>query len=86
MSMHYAENVDELKKMLAADAHSSPCLFLRDDSFAAHCYDRMSLRELKNAFQRDADPDECQKWALSALQWKEQIAMALLAKAAVRIP
>lgn len=78
----YADSLDELNEMMARAPETSPSVFLRDDSLAAHCYDRMSAGELKAAFHRDPDPDQCRHWALSATRWKDQIAMALAARVA----
>jgi hypothetical protein len=55
---------------------------LADESFAAWCYDNLSLKEARSAFERDADADECEQWGLSALEWKAQVEMAIIALAA----
>ena len=78
----YADTLDELRELMAEQPETSPSVFLRDDGFAAHCYDDMTVRELRSAFERDADPEECRRWGLSATEWKEHIAMALTAKIA----
>ena len=70
---------DELRTCLAADPQASPAGFLADQSFAAWLYDHRSLREMRAAFQRDADPGECRKWKLSALEWKTEVEMAIIA-------
>ena len=75
----YADSLDELRQMMDRDPDASPSLFLRDDSFAAWCYDRLSVVELCSAFERDADPGQCRQWGLTATQWKDQVAMALAA-------
>ncbi|MCJ7830823.1 MAG: hypothetical protein MUP74_05490 [Desulfobacterales bacterium] len=67
---------------MIADPQALPSSLLADDSFAAWCYDNRSLRELRSAFQGDADPEECVHWNLSALEWKAQVEMALIARAA----
>jgi hypothetical protein len=54
---------------------------LADDSFAAWCYDHLSLKELRSAFERDADTVECEQWGLTALEWKAQVEMAVIALA-----
>ena len=78
----YADTLDDLKTLISRSPQTSPSVFLRDDSFAAYCYDAMSVAELSSAFQRDPDPDQCRHWALSATQWKDQVAMAMAARKA----
>ena len=78
----FADSLDELKEMMAKAPDTSPSVFLRDDAFSAWCYDRMSIVELRSAFERDADPEQCRKWGLTATQWKDQVAMALAARKA----
>ncbi len=73
---------EELRACIAVEPHASPSIFLPDDSFAAWCYDHISLREARSAFQRDADPDECNRWRLTPLEWKAQMEMAVVALAA----
>ena len=70
---------EELRACIAADAQTSPSTYLADDSFAAWCYDHLSLSEARSAFERDADPDECEQWELTALEWKVQVEMAIIA-------
>ena len=72
----------ELKACITADPRTSPSTHLADDSFAAWCYDNLSLKEVRAAFERDADPNECQQWGLTALEWKAQVEMAIIALAA----
>ena len=72
----------DLKACIAADPRTSPSTHLADDSFAAWCYDNLSLKEARSAFERDADADECQRWGLTALEWKAQVEMAIIALAA----
>ena len=74
-----AKTPAELRACIASDAQTRPSAFLADDSFAAWCYDHLTLREARSAFQRDADPDECERWGLSALEWKSQVEMAVIA-------
>jgi len=74
----------ELNACIAADARTSPSTHLADDSFAAWCYDNLSLKEVRTAFQRDADTDDCEQWGLTALEWKTQIEMAIIALAALQ--
>jgi len=80
MSVHTPK---ELRAALADDPQTSPSTHLADDSFAAWCYDNLSLREARAAFERDADPDECRQWGLTALEWRAQVEMAVIALAAV---
>ena len=74
-----ASTPEELRGCIAADAQTSPSTYLADDSFAAWCYDHLSLSEACSAFERDADPDECEQWELTALAWKAQVEMAIIA-------
>ncbi len=74
-----ASTPEELRAYIAADVQTSPSTYLADDSFAAWCYDHLSLSEAKSAFERDADPDECERWKLTALEWKAQVEMAIIA-------
>ena len=81
-----ASTPEELRACIAADAQTSPSTYLADDSFAAWCYDHLSLGEARSAFERDADPSECEHWGLTALEWKAQVEMALIAlRAAARM-
>ena len=73
---------EELRACITADPRTGPSIHLADDSFAAWCYDNLSLKEARAAFERDADPDECEQWGLSALEWKAQVEMAIIALAA----
>jgi hypothetical protein len=75
----FAKNARELRQVIQDHPDESPSTFLRDDSFAAHCYDHRTVKALKSAFHRDADPEECAKWRLSAVEWKENIEMAMIA-------
>ena len=77
-----ASTPEELRSCIAADAQASPSTFLADDSFASWCYDHLSLSEARSAFERDADPDECEQWGLTALEWKAQVEMAIIALSA----
>jgi len=74
-----ASTPEELRACIAADAQTSPSTYLADDSFASWCYDHLSLGEARSAFERDADPGECEQWGLTALEWKAQVEMALIA-------
>jgi len=72
----------ELRTCIAAEAQTSPSTHLADDSFAAWCYDHLTLKEARGAFERDADADDCARWGLTALEWKAQVEMAIIALAA----
>lgn len=76
----YAKTANHLRRLIREFPDESPSVFLPDDSFAAHCYDRLSARELKSAFNRDADPAECRMWRLSPAEWRENVEMALVAR------
>jgi hypothetical protein len=77
----FAKTADELREMMGQNPETSPSTFLMDDSFAAWCYDNRDFLWLKAAFNRDADPEDCRKWGISALEWKTNVAMAGLALA-----
>ncbi len=79
-----ASTPEELRTCIAADAQTSPSTYLADDSFAAWCYDHLSIIEARSAFERDADPEECDQWRLTALEWKTQVEMALIALLAAK--
>lgn len=64
---------------MAAEPMASPSTFLSDDSMAAWYYDHLSLREARSAFERDPDPEECRRWKLTGLEWKNQVEMAIIA-------
>jgi len=74
----YAKTANELRRLIEDNPEESPSVFLKDDSFAADCYDRMTVKELKSAFNRDAEREDCIKWNLSAAEWKENVEMALI--------
>ena len=74
-----ASTPEELRACIAADPQTSPSIHLADDSFAAWCYDHLSLKEAHSAFERDADPNQCDQWKLTALEWKAQVEMAIIA-------
>jgi len=77
--MLYAKNSKELRKMIKQNPDEYPSTFLSDDSFASACFDSKTIKELKSAFNRDAEPDDCIKWGISSNEWKENIEMALIA-------
>ncbi len=75
----YATTANELRKLIKENPADYPSTFLIDGSFAAHCFDKLSIRELKSLFNADADPSDCGKWKISAVEWKNNIEMALIA-------
>lgn len=82
----FAGNADQLREMIAQNPDVSPSTFLRDDSLAAYCFDKKTPRQMKSAFNRDADPEECESWGLSPSEWKDNIEMALVALTTVMTP
>ena len=78
----YAKNAGQLKSLILENPDALPESFLLDSSFAAHCFDKFSVKWLKSAFHRDADPDDCAIWNISPVEWKENIEMAYMAKVA----
>ena len=78
----YAKNANHLKELILRNPDALPSSFLRDSSFAAHCFDKHNVRFLKSAFHRDSDPEECQAWNITPVEWKENIEMAYMAKVA----
>ncbi len=77
----FAKTADELREMIHQNPKTSPSTFLMDDSFAAWCYDNKTPLWLKAAFNRDADPDDCQKWKITGPEWRANVEMAGLALA-----
>ncbi len=77
----FAKTASELRKMITQNPGTAPSTFLMDDSFAAWCYDNRDLLWLRAAFNRDADPEDCQKWKLTAPEWRANVEMAILALA-----
>jgi hypothetical protein len=77
-----ASTPEQLMDCLADDDQANPSLHLYDDSLAAWFYDHWSLSELRTAFEGDADPQQCEQWELSALEWKTQVEMAIIALSA----
>lgn len=81
----YATNANQLTELIKKNPGEMPSTFLMDSSFASYCYDKKTIKWLKSAFHRDADPLDCEKWNISRSEWKENIEMALVAKKASRI-
>jgi hypothetical protein len=44
------------------------------------------LKAARSAFERDADADECDLWGLTAMEWKAQVEMAMIALAEAENP
>jgi hypothetical protein len=80
-----ADTPEALTAAIRQDPLASPSTFLGDDSYAAWCYDHRSLRELRSAFEGDADPEACRRWRLSPREWRSQIEMAIIALAAAKV-
>ncbi len=78
----YATTANQLSNLIKEDPEAMPSSFLMDSSFASYCYDKRTVKWLKSAFNRDADPDDCEKWNITRFEWKENIEMALIAKIA----
>jgi hypothetical protein len=79
----FASNAEELKKLIAENPDYPPSSFLADDSFASACYDKRDLRWLHAAFNGDADLDDCEKWGLTRMEWKENVEMAFIVLKAI---
>lgn len=77
----FARTADDLRKMMRDNPKDSPSTFLRDDSFAAWCYDHRDPAWLAAAFLRDADPVECRQWGITPAEWKAGVEMAGVALA-----
>ena len=50
---------------------------IKDNTFAAACFDGNSIEDLENALVGDADKTDMKAWDISAAQWREQIQLAL---------
>ena len=79
-----ASTPEALSTAIRSDPQASPSTFLGDDTYAAWCYDHLSLRQLRSAFEGDADPEACRQWSLSPREWRSQIEMAIIALSAAR--
>lgn len=77
----FAKTADELRAMMKKTPGVSPSTFLRDDAFAAWCYDNRDAMWLKAAFNRDADPEDCRRWGISPAEWRAAVEMARVALA-----
>ena len=75
----FAKTANELREMIRQNPGTSPSTFLMDDSFAAWCYDNRDRLWLKAAFNRDADPEDCRVWGLTASEWRINVEMAMIA-------
>lgn len=77
-----ASTPEQLRTFLEHTDGDNPSIHLYDDSLAAWFYDHCSLTELRSAFNGDADPQQCAQWGLTALEWKAQVEMAIIARSA----
>ena len=75
----FAKTATQLRRMLKENPGAFPSTFIEDGSFAAHCFDNKTVRELKSLFNGDADPSDCRRWGLTAAEWRRNIEMALIA-------
>ena len=50
---------------------------IKDNTFAAACFDGNSIEDLENALVSDADKTDMKAWDINAAQWREQIQLAL---------
>lgn len=53
---------------------------IKNDTFAAACYDTCTIAELDAALRGLANPDDCAEWNISAEEWREAVETALAAK------
>lgn len=53
---------------------------IKNDTFAAACYDTCSIAELEAALAGPANPDDCEAWGISAGEWRKAVEAALAAK------
>lgn len=52
---------------------------IESGSFAAACYDSNSIDDLKMALVGSADANDCAAWDITAIEWREQIELAIVA-------
>ena len=50
---------------------------IKENTFAAACYDQNSIDELKSALAGDVDVTDCKTWGISAIEWRSEIKLAL---------
>ena len=50
---------------------------IKDNTFAAACYDGNTIEDLESALVGDADETDMTAWNINATQWQEQIQLAL---------
>ncbi len=53
--------------------------YIRENTFAAACYDQNSISELKEAIQNGPDKGDMETWNITAHEWFEEIRLALQA-------
>ena len=50
---------------------------IKDNTFAAACYDGNTIADLENALVGDADKTDMKAWGINQTEWREQIQTAL---------
>ena len=53
---------------------------IRENTFAAACYDQNSIADLETALAEEPDPQDMADWGLTADEWREEIELAIAAK------
>ncbi|MFA5300500.1 MAG: hypothetical protein WC389_20120 [Lutibacter sp.] len=53
---------------------------IKDNTFAAACYNDNSIEELQDAISSGADAVDCKNWGIDATTWMEQMKLALQEK------
>ena len=53
---------------------------IKENTFAAACYDMNSIPELEAALAGPADTTDMRAWGLTEQEWRDEIALALKAK------
>lgn len=54
-------------------------IVLKENTFAAACYNMNSIEELEQALQGPADRTDMKEWGIGSSVWREQIQLALKA-------
>lgn len=55
---------------------------IKENTFAAACYDQNSAEDLKLALKNGPDTADMAEWKLTADEWKDEIELALVEKMA----
>lgn len=50
---------------------------IKDNTFAAACYNQNTIEELKEGLSGPADQADMKAWGLTADEWRQQIQMAI---------